>query len=198
MILRYATAVTTGTFVTLSLFYVMQSLIAMGSLGSIAERERHVLDWTRLIKDETLVIDDPAKIDPIDPPPQLPPTATEHYGNDPIPVHRTPPATPGIDHTEGVFSPFNDGPLVAIVRVQPSYPVRAAQQALEGWVIVQYDVNPDGTVGNVAVVKSSNRIFEDAAIKAAMRFRYKARVIDGAPQTTRGVQNRFRFEMDRG
>ena len=29
MIIRYASAVTTGTFVTLALFYVMPSLIAM-------------------------------------------------------------------------------------------------------------------------------------------------------------------------
>ena len=62
---------------------------------------------------------------------------------------------------------------------------------------MQFDVNPDGTVTNVTVVESSSKIFERAAIKAAQKFRFKARVVDGVPQPSYGLQNRFVFKMER-
>ena len=93
---------------------------------------------------------------------------------------------------------MQDGSLVAIVRVEPTYPLRAEESSLEGYVTVRFDVNADGTVSNVTVVSSSHRIFEKAAIKAASKFRYKARVVDGIAQATYGLQNRFVFKMERG
>ena len=69
---------------------------------------------------------------------------------------------------------------------------------LEGWVVVEFDVSGSGTVENVRVIESSHRVFERAAVRAAERFRYRPRVVDGVPQPTRGVRNRFRFEMERG
>jgi len=48
------------------------------------------------------------------------------------------------------------------------------------------------------VIESSHAIFEQAAIKAARKFRFKARVIDGIAQPTYGVQNRFVFRMESG
>ena len=198
MIIRYATAITSGTFITLSLFYVMQSLIAMGSTEPVVERPRHKIGWVRVIKDDTLVLRDLLPVEPIDPPPPLPPTVTQTSTIDPIHVTRVPPPVPGGEAATAIFSIFDDGPLIAVVRVQPAYPVRAAQQGLEGWVIVQFDVNPDGTVSNVSIVESSHQVFENAAIKAALRFRYKARVVDGIAQTSHGLRNKFRFEMERG
>ena len=95
-------------------------------------------------------------------------------------------------------SPFTqDGPLVAMVRVSPTYPTSMSTRGIEGWVTVQFDVLPDGTVGNVTVLASSNRSFERSAIQAAGRFRFKARVADGVPRTSTGVQYRFRFELDK-
>ena len=92
---------------------------------------------------------------------------------------------------------MSDGPLVALVRVEPTYPARPRAQGLEGFVIVQFDVLADGTVSNVSIVESSSRLFEAAAARAAMRFRFKPRVVDGVALTTSGIQNLFRFEMER-
>ena len=91
---------------------------------------------------------------------------------------------------------IQDGPIVVLARVSPTYPARAQQAGLEGWVLVQFDVLADGTVGNIKVVESSNRIFEGAARKAASRFRFKPRVVGGVAQVTPGVQNIFRFRME--
>ena len=89
-----------------------------------------------------------------------------------------------------------DGPLVSLIRVTPNYPGRAELDGLEGYAIVQFDVLADGSVANVSVVESSDRVFERPAIEAAKRFRFKPRVAEGVPQMTTGLRNLFRFEMN--
>ena len=91
---------------------------------------------------------------------------------------------------------MSDGPLVALVRVEPTYPGAALQKGLEGYVLIKFDVTPQGMVTNVRVIESSHRVFESAARNAAKRFRFKPRVTDGIPQFTAGIQNLFRFEME--
>jgi len=98
----------------------------------------------------------------------------------------------------GLTGFLHDGPLVAMIRVEPAYPIRASTLGLEGFVTVRFDVNSDGSVSNVSVLESSHSVFEQAAIKAARKFRFKARVVDGIAQPTFGVQNRFVFRMESG
>ena len=45
--------------------------------------------------------------------------------------------------------------------------------------------------------KPSN-IFDSAAMKAALKFKYKPKVIDGVPEPTAGVQNKITFELTEG
>ena len=89
-----------------------------------------------------------------------------------------------------------DGPLVNMIRVKPVYPPPAARKGLEGYVIVQFDVLADGNVANVAVLESSNRVFEASAVRATKKFRFKPRVVDGVAMASTGIQNLFRFEME--
>jgi protein TonB len=39
-------------------------------------------------------------------------------------------------------------------------------------------------------------VFEDASVKAALKFKYKPRVIDGEPVEVAGVRNRFLYELE--
>lgn len=199
MIIRYMLAVTSGTFMTLSLFYVMQTLIAMGPYGEVTERDRFELGFARVIEDKPVTPKPPTPVERLKEPVDRPPPVTLHDDfSDYVGVRLERPDNPNARPDYGIGSFLSDGPLVAIVRVQPTYPARAADRGLEGWVIVQFDVNSEGLVTNAFVVDSSNSIFNDAAVKAAIRFRYKARVVDGTPLATHGVQNKFTFEMDRG
>ena len=90
---------------------------------------------------------------------------------------------------------MNDGPLVTVVRVLPVYPAKPLSRGLEGWVLVEFDVGPNGLVANAFVVESSNGAFEQSALNAIRKFRFKARVVDGVPQRSTGLQNLFRFEL---
>ncbi len=198
MIIRYASAVTSGTFVTLALFYVMQSLISIERFEPPPDRPRFGLEMWRTVKDTDVEIWEPEFFKELKKPVPVDPTGpdlmlsgagsgiTIPAGEVEQPRHRI--------ETLGILL---DGPLVAIVRVEPGYPPTASTRNLEGFVTVQFDVNADGTVTNVTVVESSSKIFERAAIKAARKFRFKARVVDGVPQPSYGLQNRFVFNMER-
>ena len=48
----------------------------------------------------------------------------------------------------------------------------------------------------VATDCSPAGLFEDASVKAAMKFKYKPRVIDGEPVEVVGVRNRFLYELE--
>jgi protein TonB len=61
---------------------------------------------------------------------------------------------------------------------------------------VQFDVLSTGTVANIQIVESSAAVFENSARKAAARFRFKPRVIDGVALESKGIQNLFRFHME--
>jgi protein TonB len=41
-------------------------------------------------------------------------------------------------------------------------------------------------------------IFDSSALKAASKFKYKPKVIDGVPVATAGVQNKITFELTEG
>jgi len=47
-------------------------------------------------------------------------------------------------------------------------------------------------------VDSPNSVFDSAAMKAAEKFKYKPKVIDGVPVETAGVQNKITFELAEG
>jgi len=199
MIIRYACAATTGTFVTLALFYVMQSLITIERFEPPPDRPRFELEMWRTVKDTDVIVRDleffeelkkPVPVDPSGPELTNPGTGTGIF----IPTGEVTHPTTAID----TFGIFIDGPLVTVVRVEPAYPAAASGKNLEGFVTVRFDVNANGTVTNVTVVESSSKVFERAAINAAQKFRFKARVVDGVPQPSYGLQNRFVFKMERG
>jgi protein TonB len=199
MFIRYASAVTSGTFVTLSLFYLMQSLIAMETIEVNDAKRRPPLVFAPTITETAVAREEPKQfddlLDPVEPDPPRPARTIdgETFG---VALPPTPGPPPGA--TPGVTGFMHDGPLVAMIRVEPTYPARAAASGLEGFVTVRFDVNPDGSVSNITVLESSHRIFETAAIKATRKFRFRPRVVDGIAQPTAGLQNRFVFRMESG
>ncbi len=195
MIARYAFSITTATVVTLGLFYLMHTLIALQPGAASEARVRGLLTFIRIKHDETINdMDSWTDID-IPPPQPVPPRGKPDAWEEPgIQVATVQPSTPTQGYAAVGFQ-LSDGPLVVVMRVEPNYPPSLAQKSIEGYVIVRFDVMRDGGVENVSIVESSHRGFERNALSAAQRFRYKARVVDGNPQVTTGVRYLFRFEM---
>jgi protein TonB len=149
---------------------------------------------------------------PDSPPPEIvkkldfdaPLEPSEWTVNAPVIENITRPEGPGLVYTDGEYLP--------IVQVQPVYPRIALIKGLAGWVLIEFNVTAQGTVehpfvvSNCAVVQVDdqpvdcknhpNSIFDKAALKAANKFKYKPRVINGLAMATSGVRNIITFELD--
>jgi TonB family protein len=75
------------------------------------------------------------------------------------------------------------------------YPQRALRDRIQGDVEVCFDVNREGDTSRIAVRRSSNRIFEKAAIQAVRQSKY---VAVPANLTLSGIKTcrTFRFRLD--
>jgi protein TonB len=71
---------------------------------------------------------------------------------------------------------------------RPDYPSRAIRRGIEGTVLVEVEVLPDGTVGDVELHQSSgHRLLDDAALKAAREGRFRPATRDGKPVASRVI-----------
>ena len=103
-----------------------------------------------------------------------------------------------IDFDKGMnFSALSgEGEYLPIVKVQPVYPRRALQRGISGYVLLEFTVTKNGSVKDIVVIEEyPSSIFRKAAIKAAEKFKYKPRVVDGEALEAHGVRNKIVFEM---
>ena len=79
--------------------------------------------------------------------------------------------------------------VVPLVRVPPRYPTRAASRQIEGWVKVEFTIQTDGSVANAVVVGSEpEAIFDDAALTAISKWKFKEKIVNGVAVPQRAVQ----------
>lgn len=92
---------------------------------------------------------------------------------------------------------FGDGEYLPIVKVAPIYPRRAVERGITGVCVVRYTVTTAGTVKDVEVVEEqcTDPVFHQPSREAALRFKYKPRIIDGTPVEVFGVRNMFHYEF---
>ena len=72
---------------------------------------------------------------------------------------------------------------IPIQQVKPQYTANAMRAKVQGIVTLECVVLPDGTVGNVRVIRSLDRQFglDEEAIAAARRWRFKPGLMNGKP-----------------
>jgi protein TonB len=66
------------------------------------------------------------------------------------------------------------GNVTLVKRVQPVYPAIMQSARMPGQVVLDATINPDGTIGDVKVLSSTNETFSQAAIAAVKQWRYNA------------------------
>jgi len=200
MIGRYAFSIVVGVVVTLSLLFVMQLLIATGKAALTKPRERAQLDFVRVRRNENLNTADFTPDKP-PPPPEVPPETPpqEMDSMDPnAPTINI--APPSVDASTDIGGPggmnIAEGDYLPIVRVAPVYPARALSRGLEGHVDLSFTVTTTGTVRDPIVMFSTSSLFERAATRAVLKFKYKPRVVDGIPVDVPGVKTRITFKIE--
>jgi protein TonB len=204
-----------GLYATLALLFIMQSLIQSGEKVLKVDPGEFMVEYVMVKEPRQLRLRERSPRPP--PPPDSPPPqaveklvfnsrieASEWAMDRPFVEPATRPTGPGLVFTDGAYLP--------IVQVQPVYPRMALIKGMVGWVLIEFTVTERGTVAdpfiveNCAVVQPDeqpvacssrpNRIFDTAAIRAALKFKYKPRVINGIATATSGVRNLVTFELD--
>ncbi|MCT6700473.1 M56 family metallopeptidase [Rheinheimera sp. 4Y26] len=79
-----------------------------------------------------------------------------------------------------------------ISRVEPRYPLEAAQNKIEGYVVAQFDISAEGKVQNVKILKSvPAQVFDKESVRALEQWTY-AKTMAGQ----QGVKVQLDFAMD--
>lgn len=107
-----------------------------------------------------------------------------------IPAPPPPPPPPRPDDIQKKLEQFEKGAVKAskdvkpprlVKSVNPVYPAEAKEKNLEGMVVINARMDTQGNVSDVMVLKSSDEIFNAAAIEAVKGWKYEPMVIDGKP-----------------
>ncbi len=200
MLGRYVTSIVVGAVVTVSLLFVMQLLIVTGKQALTDPRERHKLEFVRVKRNENLNVEDiipekPPK--PPETPPETPPQDMDNVNPDAPTINIAPPTVQaGTDIGGPGGMNIAEGDYLPIVRVAPVYPARALSRGLEGFVDLSFTVTAAGTVKDPIVLQSTSSLFERAATRAVLKFKYKPRVVDGVPVEVPGVKTRISFQLE--
>ena len=183
--------------VAIGLFYIMQSLVDRDfkQEDSKARKIADIVVPDKVIETNLKEVL-PEKIeDPEEPPPDLEPIEFDSDVDMGV-VNNAP--TTGVTlklNSSGMAS--GDGEYLPIVKVAPIYPRRAQTRGISGYCIVEYTVTKTGSIRDPQAVDCQpSGIFDRASVKAATKFKYKPRVVDGEPIEVAGVQNKFTYELE--
>ena len=198
MALRYIFGVVMGVLITFGLFMLMNFLIANTEGKLNAAPDIDITDFVRLDEDDDLEVKK-RKPDPPPPPDEPPPDM-------PKPDFESSDVSQGVDigavnvnvdlNVGGTGGFTQDGEYLPIVKVSPIYPRRAQSRGIEGYVVLEFTVTKTGAVKDPVVVEAKPAgIFNRAASNAALKFKYKPKVVDGEPVEVPGVRNRITFEL---
>jgi protein TonB len=200
---RYLATLLIAFLVTFALFWVMQALI--GVEGRLDEsRDSKPIDFVRLkreteteTKKRELPDRKPPEKEP--PPPELnlaqnlqPDAAGEGLGIVPTFDGAGDLTGPNLGGVGGA-----DTDVVPLVRVNPEYPMRAAQSGIEGWVAVEFTISKTGAVKDPKVIAyEPSTVFNQAALNAIRRWKYNPKIEEGKAVERPGVAVRLVFSLD--
>lgn len=186
-----------GALVALFLAWFMSYLIAESEMRLSEVTNTHLLDFVRMKRDESVERKDRKPERPVQNDIPEAPRAAESSADagEQLAVSL---GSPELATDLGVeaIGVGSDSEYLPIVKVAPIYPRQALARNLTGTCVVRYTVTTSGTVKDVEVINSecTEEVFIKPSVDAAMRFKYKPRVIDGVAVEVQGVYNKFYYE----
>ena len=190
---KYGLAAAGGTVVSFASILLMALLIATGEVSLDDMKLRKIVDVVMPVRDPELIdsVERPEEAEPE--PDQLPPEVDIENIEDLLDQS----VNPNLNFKRRRSGVFMDGSYVPIFQVPPQYPRRAAERGIEGCVVLRYVVTEVGSVRDPEVIKSIPQgIFDRAAIRAALRYKYKPLIRDGNAVEVEGVTQRITFVLE--
>jgi len=201
VIVRWAASMAMAVLITFGLFFFMQALIATGEGldeplnvvkiidSTMPEIELEVIeeiDKPELIEEITEVVEEVERQVTISDGPDL------NIDRSQVQMDT------GLELSNASIS-ATDGDYLPLVAIAPQYPTRAAQRGIQGWCLVSFTVDGLGNVAEETIVvvdAEPANIFDRSSQRAAARFKFQPRVVDGKGVEVAGVQYLFRYELE--
>ncbi|MBG11295.1 MAG: hypothetical protein CMD92_09075 [Gammaproteobacteria bacterium] len=199
---RWLVSMAMATGITLGLFYFMQALIATGERFDQRVNVVKIVDATMPDIELEVIeeIDKPELIEEVVQ--DTPDTPEKQINLDAGPSLNIERASVEIDNSlalDNASISATDGDYLPLVAIAPQYPTRAAQRGIEGWCLVSFTVDGMGNVveDTITVVDAEPAsIFDRSSMRAATRFKFQPRVVDGQGVEVPDVQYLFRYQLE--
>jgi len=191
---------------TFGMFWTMHLLIEGGKYLAEQGESLATVDFVRLKKESDLETRERKK-PPKPEPPKQPPPPKMKVETPPPDAPPTPFQMPKLNlpttmtggpflgsYVGGDLSGYSD--LIPLVRIAPQYPRAAARDRIEGFVVFEVTINPDGTVRSARPIKAQPRgVFEAAGMQSIMKWKFRPKVVDGKGVESKGIQQ-IDFKME--
>ena len=194
-ILRLIIGIPAAIIVVGALFLVMWGLIADTEVDLGEEKDPVNISINQRLQD-TEVVDqrkfERPQLDDVPPPPP----AIDRANFEPT-VEGVQAKAPSFEADVDVGTAFNpDRDAQPLVRVNPSGFERCiGNKAGTEVVSLEFDVTPDGRVTNVSVVDTTDSCYNRYAVRAAEKWKYNPKIVDGEQAWRRGVRTNIKFQV---
>lgn len=202
---KYAAGIGLSVIITTGLFFVMVVLISLGDSGMKEDTSVKLADIVmpeRQIDTFMTEVEKPEK--PEEQPEDI---AQPELDLQPLTGIDVSIAKPKANFKAG-GSFFRDGEYIPLFKVQPIYPRRAQERGTEGFSIVSFTITESGTVEDAQAIEGycgdpegpeeemrPCTLFNSASARAALKLKYKPKIVDGKATSVEGVLHRFTFIM---
>ena len=202
---KYAAGVGLSLLITTGLFFIMVVLISLGDSGMKEDTSVKLADIVMPERQIDTFLSEVEK--PEKPEEQPEDIAQPELDLQPLTGVDVSIAKPKANFSAG-GSFFRDGEYIPLFKVQPIYPRRAQERGTEGFAIVSFTITESGTVENATALEGycgdpegpeeemrSCSIFNSASSRAALKLKYKPKIVDGKATAVDGVLHRLTFIM---
>ena len=191
--LKMLGATLTGSFLlTVAIFYTMQWLIDVGDV-ELNDKSIKIADVTMPERELELMMDMERPQEEEPPPETMPP----EFDMTPPADLDTSAARPNFGFKGKKAGVFADGSYVPIFQVPPVYPRRALERGIEGCVMLKFTVTKVGSTKEPEVEWAvPPGIFDRAAMRSALKYKYKPQIRDGEAIEVPNVRTIIVFKID--
>jgi protein TonB len=199
-VVRYSASVAVGAVVTMGVLFLMQGLIATANRKLNESGTRHFVDFVRVERQAEVQRKERKRERPQTPdapPPDAPQPRVDAYEASDAGLSLAAPVLDASVQVEGLGLEASDGEYLPIVKIAPVYPWNAQAEGIHGTCLVEYTVTTTGSVKDVRVIEGNPpKVFDQASTEAALKFKYKPRIVNGEPIEVHGVRNLFTYKLD--
>ena len=183
---------TASLVLTISIFYIMQWLIDVGDV-ELDNTSIKIADVTMPERELELLMDMERPQEDEPPPETMPP---EFDMTPPAEVDSSA-ARPNLGFKGKKAGVFADGSYVPIFQVPPVYPRRALERGIEGCVMLKFTVTKVGSTKDPSVEWAvPPGIFDRAAMRSALKYKYKPQIRDGEAIEVPNVRTVVIFKIE--